>query len=148
MDQVSIKYSNILNLPKFGFLVGKQTVWQPCRRAVLKTLEWFCRLFWRLDDIIKRMHFIKAKIFGGHCYDLFLRKSWLTRRGFRRKWQLCWGRLNYHYICIQLFRRKVAKIAENRDHNIDPLFGNELMSHAIQEASKCCPPTVKLCMVK
>jgi hypothetical protein len=35
MDQVSIKYTNffhcktIQNLPKFGFLVGKQTIWQP-----------------------------------------------------------------------------------------------------------------------
>jgi hypothetical protein len=37
MDQVSIKYTNIFqlqtlqNLPKFGFLVWKQTIWQPCR---------------------------------------------------------------------------------------------------------------------
>jgi hypothetical protein len=36
MDQVSIKYTNIFhcktlrNLPKFGFLVWKQTIWQPC----------------------------------------------------------------------------------------------------------------------
>jgi hypothetical protein len=35
MDQVSIKYTNIFhcktlqNLPKFGFLVLKQTIWQP-----------------------------------------------------------------------------------------------------------------------
>jgi hypothetical protein len=35
MDQVSIKYTNIFhcktlqNLPKFGFLVCKQTIWQP-----------------------------------------------------------------------------------------------------------------------
>jgi hypothetical protein len=40
MDQVSIKYTNILhyktlqNLPKFGFLVWKQTIWQPWDRAV------------------------------------------------------------------------------------------------------------------
>jgi hypothetical protein len=38
MDQVSIKYTNIFqskilqNLPKFGFLVSKQTIWQPCFR--------------------------------------------------------------------------------------------------------------------
>jgi hypothetical protein len=37
MDQVSIKYTNIFdcktlkNLPKFGFLVWKQTIWQPCK---------------------------------------------------------------------------------------------------------------------
>jgi hypothetical protein len=36
MDQVSIKYTNIFhsktlqNFPKFGFLVWKQTIWQPC----------------------------------------------------------------------------------------------------------------------
>jgi hypothetical protein len=36
MDQVSIKYTNIFhcktlqNLPKFGFLVWKQAIWQPC----------------------------------------------------------------------------------------------------------------------
>jgi hypothetical protein len=36
MDQVAIKYTNIFqcktlqNLPKFGFLVWKQTIWQPC----------------------------------------------------------------------------------------------------------------------
>jgi hypothetical protein len=36
MDQVSIKYANIFhwktlqNLPKFRFLVWKQTIWQPC----------------------------------------------------------------------------------------------------------------------
>jgi hypothetical protein len=36
MDQVSIKYTDIFhiktlqNLPKFGFLVWKQTIWQPC----------------------------------------------------------------------------------------------------------------------
>jgi hypothetical protein len=35
MDQVSIEYTNIShckilqNLPKFGFLVWKQTIWQP-----------------------------------------------------------------------------------------------------------------------
>jgi hypothetical protein len=35
MDQVSIKYTNIFqfktlqNLPKFGCLVWKQTIWQP-----------------------------------------------------------------------------------------------------------------------
>jgi hypothetical protein len=35
MDQVSIKYTNIFqcktlqNLPKFGFLVWKHTIWQP-----------------------------------------------------------------------------------------------------------------------
>jgi hypothetical protein len=35
MDQVSIKYTNIFlcktlqNLPKFGFLVRKQTIWHP-----------------------------------------------------------------------------------------------------------------------
>jgi hypothetical protein len=35
MDQVSINYTNIFhcktfqNLPKFGFLVWKQTIWQP-----------------------------------------------------------------------------------------------------------------------
>jgi hypothetical protein len=35
MDQVAIKYTSILrcktlqNLPKFGFLVWKQTIWQP-----------------------------------------------------------------------------------------------------------------------
>jgi hypothetical protein len=42
MDQVSIKYTNIFqrttvqNLPKFGFLVWKQTIWQPWsfRRAL------------------------------------------------------------------------------------------------------------------
>jgi hypothetical protein len=42
MDQVSIKYSNIFhcktlqNLPKFGFLVLKQTIWQPCVRPILQ----------------------------------------------------------------------------------------------------------------
>jgi hypothetical protein len=36
MDQVSIKYTDIFhcktlqNLHKFGFLVWKQTIWQPC----------------------------------------------------------------------------------------------------------------------
>jgi hypothetical protein len=36
MDQVSLKYTIIFhcktlqNLPKFGFLVWKQTIWQPC----------------------------------------------------------------------------------------------------------------------
>jgi hypothetical protein len=36
MDQVAINYTNIFhcktlqNLPKFGFLVWKQTIWQPC----------------------------------------------------------------------------------------------------------------------
>jgi hypothetical protein len=36
MHQVSIKYTNVFhcktlqNLPKFGFLVRKQTIWQPC----------------------------------------------------------------------------------------------------------------------
>jgi hypothetical protein len=36
MDQVSIKFTNIFhsktlqNLPKFGFLVREQTIWQPC----------------------------------------------------------------------------------------------------------------------
>jgi hypothetical protein len=36
MNQVPIKYTNIChcktlqNLPKFGFLVWKQTIWQPC----------------------------------------------------------------------------------------------------------------------
>jgi hypothetical protein len=36
MDQLSIKYTNIFhcktlqNLPKFGFLVWRQTIWQPC----------------------------------------------------------------------------------------------------------------------
>jgi hypothetical protein len=40
MDQVSIKYTNIFhcktlqNLPKFGFSVWKQTIWQPCFRRV------------------------------------------------------------------------------------------------------------------
>jgi hypothetical protein len=39
MDQVTIKYSNIFHwntlqdLPKFGFLVWKQTIWQPCLRG-------------------------------------------------------------------------------------------------------------------
>jgi hypothetical protein len=38
MDQVSMKYANIFhcktikNLPKFGFLVRIQTIWQPCFR--------------------------------------------------------------------------------------------------------------------
>jgi hypothetical protein len=36
MDQMAIKYTRIFhckklkNLPKFGFLVWKQTIWQPC----------------------------------------------------------------------------------------------------------------------
>jgi hypothetical protein len=40
MDQVSIKYSNIFqckthqNLPKFGFLVWKQTIWHPCHTVI------------------------------------------------------------------------------------------------------------------
>jgi hypothetical protein len=35
LHQMSIKYTNvktILNLPKFGFLVSKQTIWQPWTR--------------------------------------------------------------------------------------------------------------------
>jgi hypothetical protein len=41
MDQVSIKYTNIFkcktlqNLPKFGFLVCKQTIWQPWSREII-----------------------------------------------------------------------------------------------------------------
>jgi hypothetical protein len=33
MDQVYLKYTKfktVPNLPKFGFLVWKQTIWQPC----------------------------------------------------------------------------------------------------------------------
>jgi hypothetical protein len=42
MDQVSIKYTNIFhcktlkNFPKFGFLVWKQTIWQPCLPGLLR----------------------------------------------------------------------------------------------------------------
>jgi hypothetical protein len=45
MDQVSIKYVNIFRcktlqyLPQFGFLVWKQTIWQPCSIVELQVEE-------------------------------------------------------------------------------------------------------------
>jgi hypothetical protein len=52
MDQVSIKYTNIFhcktlkNLPKFGFLVGKQTIWQPWVQAEV-LFSFFVEPNWR-----------------------------------------------------------------------------------------------------
>jgi hypothetical protein len=48
MDQVSIKYTIIFHykaLPKFGFLVWKQTIWQPCHSQLLDFLISIFNLF-------------------------------------------------------------------------------------------------------
>jgi hypothetical protein len=50
MDQVSIKYTNIFqsktlqNIPKFGFLVWKQTIWQPWPGLESKPRIFWCHL--------------------------------------------------------------------------------------------------------
>jgi hypothetical protein len=62
MDQVSIKYTNIFycktlqNLPKFGFLVWKQTIWQPWLDRKVKVwrqlrVETFFVTFWRAQIV-------------------------------------------------------------------------------------------------
>jgi hypothetical protein len=53
---MAIKYTNIFhsktlqNLPKFGFLVLKYTIWQPCTQVTLAELAWH---HW-LSSVIKK----------------------------------------------------------------------------------------------
>jgi hypothetical protein len=60
--QIIIKYKNIFhskvlqNLPKLGFLVWKQTVWQPCYKHMIgKRCTLPCGLLWRQGDQIGRI---------------------------------------------------------------------------------------------
>jgi hypothetical protein len=107
MDQVSIKYTSIFhcktlqNLPKFVFLVWKQTIWQPCilladeraRNGVLQTMirrfnveelhiryihqiyKYFAKIFlsWRFCFLDKKMFLLS---FSQH----FLVKIWQKNR--------------------------------------------------------------------
>jgi hypothetical protein len=77
MDQVSIKYTYIFhcktlqNLPKFGFLVWKQTIWQPWGWLRERELNGAEKLIWRTQNrkiFLQQTFWIWALVawHGGH----------------------------------------------------------------------------------
>jgi hypothetical protein len=86
MDPVSIKYNIILhcktlqNLPKFGFLVCFQTIWQPWTKR-LKCM--FCLVFftagynWILNALLTIPHFFVSK----PASDIFLIRKYADAKG-------------------------------------------------------------------
>jgi hypothetical protein len=84
MDQVSIKYTIISqNLPKFGFLVWKQTIWQPWFKS-LTTIsggngekgQFYNYFFTKCCIILFRVGNSLTNLFGENIFRIENGRSW------------------------------------------------------------------------
>jgi hypothetical protein len=127
MDQVSIKYTiishykTLQNLPKFGFLVWKQTIWQPCvhrwrfQMKFLNVGEWLY--------VPTQIYAFLSLSFSHHFPIIQRRKEFAVWSGFLN---LSLSLANSNANLINFFRHLLFSVSLKTDDKV--LFFEKLIS--------------------
>jgi hypothetical protein len=131
------------NLPKLGFLVWKQSIWQPCNTApdfstrqsslfITETTILNSSGFLAFDLFYQVFHACRILLSGTDVtiFKIFLPKNLAKKLAFFAQttasfWKQIDNNIGF-WEKRQFFRRKLAKIAENCDHDVDPWLNQNL----------------------